>query len=195
MRSVVSAAMFGAAWVLGTSGSASAQLSVKPSDKAAIEDMARRSLDGIRIDKPVVGPGPQSQGSTVVGGVTLDEMLAMSKEAGLDNVEIREMKDQKKFVVGNSNGVTASVYPWECKNETCSAVSYYAYFGKQDEVDDKFITAFNIANIMKLVRYDNGNVVLMNTLKAYGGVTREHVQQMTRLFVGAIKTVIDFKPS
>lgn len=194
MRSAVPAALFGALMGLALSAGASAQMTVAPSNQAVVEDMVRKSLEGIRIDKPV-GGGSGPDGTAVIAGITLDDLLAMTKEAGVEKAEITETKEKTKFVNGVSNGVATNFYAWDCKGETCVGVSYYAFFGKQDEVDEKFVTAFNVANMMKLVRHDNGNVVLLNTIKTYGGVTREHMQTMTTLFVKSIKTVIDFKPS
>lgn len=197
MNSVLSALFFGALLATGATMEASAQIRVAPPGYPRLQAMPGLADQGIKADKPAGGDaGSAPADKTVVLGITLDDLLAMAKQAGVADAQIIESSDKRtKLVAGTSQDVVVNFYAFECDKALCQAVGWYAFFGKQDEVDGRFAASFNGKYFTKLSKYEDGDVVLFYTVKTYGGVTRLHLQNMTTIFVQSIKTAIDFQPS
>lgn len=181
--------------VLMLAGSeASAQLQA-PSAGGS-RDASEAMHSQIRIGQPTE-PSPEDPAAAgVLARISIEDVLAIAKEAGIADAKKDTRKDNTDWVIGTANGVEISADPYECAKGSCRALTLAAYFGKQDSVDERFVTSWNIRKITKMIKFpDSGNVVMIYTLKLYGGVTRDHIKQMTEIFTASIKDAIEFKPS
>lgn len=151
-------------------------------------------------DKPKLGsPGGGSPGGagsqTVYSDYSLDNILSMAKTVGIEKAEIKENDKKEKYVSGEAHGLSTAVYREKCEGATCSVVSFYCYFGKQDSVDLKWINEYNRGYFAKLIQVGEGNITLEMNVLLFGGVTAEHIERLGKIFVASIKLAIDFKPS
>lgn len=145
---------------------------------------------------PSVTPsGSPGGGQTVFSDYSLDQILAMAKASGFEKTEIRENDKKEKYVSGEAHGLRTAVYREKCEGSTCSVVSFYCYFGKQDSVDLKWINEYNRGYFAKLIQVGEGNLTLEMNVLLYGGVTAEHIERLGKIFVASVKLAIDFKPS
>lgn len=173
---------------------ARAQIHLTPSAIASAQEMSRSPQNAIKVEKP---SGGGSADGDVVPGISLNELLAMAKAAKVDFAEIVQSRSQDEgaYVSGWSNGLPVKFYARDCRAESCIAITYFCFFGRQEGVDYKFVTAFNQSNLVKMVRTEDGQLTVSYAIRTFGGVTRKHMQEMTSLFVAAIKTAIDYRPS
>ena len=183
MNSALTTTVLAALLMAGGIESACAQIQAIPPPAASA---------GIRVDQPNGG----GTDTAIIFGANLGDVLEMAKQAGVKDAAITDTDDKKsKVISGTSNGFPIILWAYECDKGPCEAFAYYAGFGKQDDVDHDFVNSFNDKYVAKLIKYQNGNVLLNLTFKAYGGVTMSHLQDMTTIFVSSIKLAIDFKPS
>lgn len=169
---------------------ASAQIDVRPLGAAAV----KAARDQIRMDRPAGDPAPAG-GGELVTTFSPEQVAELAKKIGIQKVEFVEDKSWGRLVTGEAHGVPVTLWPCD-QNGRCTMVSLHAYFGKQDGVDAKFVTAFNDRYITKLVKYDDtGRVTLHFNIPYWGGVTEEHIRTLASIFLSHVKAAIEFKPS
>lgn len=126
--------------------------------------------------------------------ITVSAAEDFARRIGLTDIETKINDDKSTSVYGKAKGVDVEVSLGEC-NTTCdSSFELYAYFGMQNDVDAKFINAFNLGNHEKLVILKDGDLALNLTMSLLGGVTMNHLGEVGKSFVSAIDDALSFKP-
>lgn len=176
-------------------GQADAQGLIKPPSKQESSESAGTVRNGIRLDRPVGAPvpGPATPAGNVLTTLGIDDLLAIAKEAGLTEASAAMTDDKRPYIRGTFTDVSVEMVSYQCK-EICENYDMFAYFGKQDAVDDAFMNAFNNNFVVKLTKI-GGNLVLRSPIRLQGGVTREHVKWLTSVFLSSIRDALTFRPS
>jgi hypothetical protein len=134
---------------------------------------------------------------TLTNAPSLEQLLDLIKKAdGYSDAEIVTTNDNKtKFVRAKVNSVQIVVLPEVCNEGKCLALWFYTNFGKQKDVDLKWINAWNAKYLFGKAFLDkDGKLGFDMTIHFAAGMVPEYVTGSAVVFASAMKTLFSFKP-
>ena len=152
----------------------------------------------LRLAPPATPPTPSTPSTPQAGGtieaLTLATALELAKQIGIEGAESAVNDDKTTSIFGQANGVPVEMSLGECDADCDASFTFYAKFGKQDNVDAVFANKFNVKNGTMLSVQDDGSLTLSYTMYLDGGVSEKHIVSVGQIFLAAIKSAIEFKP-
>lgn len=147
--------------------------------------------------------GDDSSGESAKGllqlAPSLEQVVELVKKAqGYSDVEIIELTKETKAVRAKVNGVNIGVLPGYCKKDDktqCKALIFFVYFGKQKNVDAKWVNAWNLNRVYGRAYLNNdGEFFFDATIHFWGGVPAVYITETAELFAVNVKDLFSFKP-
>lgn len=153
-------------------------------------------LAQIRLGQPVPTSPPPSGGSGgLVMATTPDQTLAALDGLGFTDGSVID-QDGGKHLRVMFDGNPMYIWHDECDGEACRRITFYAGFGKQDTVDDAFLSAYNLDNVVtKMYRESDGNIALTMYSILDGGVGPAWIKGEGERWLRYYKKALTYKPA
>jgi hypothetical protein len=145
---------------------------------------------------PPAGPAVPGGAPGLLKGVTLEQTLAMLKEAGYTDVEIYTAKSGRKHVSGKIQGMLVGALHQHCNESyVCPALSFSTFFGQQETIDAAYMNAWNRQKLYaRLFKETNGDLYLQQDVLVHE-VPLIYIKHAAQMYGYLIRDLLQFKPS
>ena len=145
--------------------------------------------------QPQQQPAQPSQGGLITH-ITPDDTAKLLEKAGYKEVEVYQTSAGRRHVKAKLGALPVHALHANCDASGCRSISFATFFGKQPNVDWKYINAWHNAwRFTRLYRNDQGDLVFDMDLHLYNGATPDYIQQAATLYAQLLNKLLDFRPT
>lgn len=137
-------------------------------------------------------PEAPAQSGTIVKAVKPSDIAAFFKEQGVTEVEVSN-EEEMQLVDGTYKGVQVRASLGTKTDKSSGDITLIAYLGKQDTVDQTFMNAFNKNYFTRLLKREDGTIILKIGANFASGVTLDYCKDFVSVFVGSIDSAAAYK--
>jgi hypothetical protein len=134
-------------------------------------------------------------GAGLVTAVTAEQVAQLMNQAGYKEVSVAQTQQGSKFVRAKVGEIPVVGLFGGCEGAGCVVVVFRAFFGKQENIDARYIFAWNDAYLIsRLYRDSDGDLTFDMGMHLLSGVTPEYIQRTSVLYASLLGKLLEFKP-